>query len=167
MKFPKTWDRVKGVAGTAIGSDAVPPFDVPPNSTLDCMLATRVVSINGWPPHRVSVVCRRMDASPAAKPAAIPVDCYFYEENLACWIKVNTSAVTVLPVNDVPGGAQYQDGTPAFFDLISLLDFPNVRQNLDGASGGNLHLFFRATDPGALPNGTYRFAAGADLTTFP
>jgi hypothetical protein len=157
MKFPVQFQRFKPATGSEVllGSDSAPPNDEVPQNT-DNMLAVRGISINGWPPHRIAVVCRYKGAGPVAN---ITMDVFFWESGTGAWYPMEAAAKTVVP-----------NGIPTFFDIIVPTDFPNVKAgNPDAAPGtGNPIIALVPHDTGGVAaNGEYDFAACVDLTTSP
>lgn len=155
MQFAMMYIRNKPATATvtALGSDVVPPNDTPPGtaSPSDNILATRVTSINGWPPHRLAVVCRYKGAAPS--PVAINIAVYFYEGRTGAWFPLTAAPASITP-----------NGPILFFDIVVPTDTPNSLQNLQNMPG-NTEFAIIATDPGTASVGEYDIAAAVDLTT--
>ena len=154
MQFAMMFIRNKPATATvaALGSDAVPANDKAPGSSAptDNILATRVTSINGWPPHRLALVCRYKGAGPAG---VINVQVFFYEARTGAWYPLTAAPVSVTP-----------NGVPVFFDMVVPTDMPNTKVTLESMPG-NTEFAVIATDPGAAANGEYDIAVAVDLTT--
>jgi hypothetical protein len=147
MYFPTLFTRRVGGSGSVplLGSDSAPT--AAPSASMDNVLFTKFSNINGWPVHRVAVVC----TAPAA-PVAMPADLYMYEDRTQSWHKINASPVTITP------------GVVAFFDAVALLDMPNAQSNMAGVQTGSGAYALVVSNPGAEPSGTFTFAMGPDLT---
>lgn len=181
MRFPLTFTRSKPAAAgvsAALGSDSAPPSAAFPTSTKpnanqkvdggSCLLATRMKGNDGWPPHRIAVVCRYIGA--AAPPNPINVQAFFYEESTGQWYTA-AAAVSLQPASSADAQADTSGaaGGVAFFDCIVPVDYANVvASNMQSPNPGNGEFLIVATDPGGgapASNGTYVFAASVDQTT--
>ena len=149
MKFPRTFTRYVGTLpadGIAIGSDTTPTG--PLTSQPDNVLFSRFSNINGWPVHRIAVVY----SGPAGAPSVVARG-LMYEDSTGAWYQIGAD-VTMQP------------GRVSFFDIVALLEMPNVQANLDQATSGSVSFFLQVDAPvGGSSNGAYMFAMGPDLTT--
>lgn len=168
MRFPTTWTRYKGTVpagGIVLGTDAFPTNSDntyrKPNAKDDNTLASRIVSINGWPLSRIAVACIQSAASGAV---ALPISAYVWEDTLGFWIQLAGSTTTITPGISTTGSGVA--AVPVFFDVMSLIDFPHVGKDLNAVNPGSVDILFLVGDNSA-PSGSYIFVAGGELTTKP
>lgn len=152
MRFPAMFKRFKPASGTevALGSD-VPPT-LPPSSQPDNLLACRFSNVNGWPVHRIAVICKYVGTG---SPSPLTGDMYLFETQTQSWHRINKDTVDIVP------------GVVTFFDVVALLDMPNTLASLDAALAGSISSVLVVADPNNTANGEYDIAMGPDLTTFP
>lgn len=166
MRFPLTFKRKKpaGSGLAALGADTAPPNTPYPQDQKPipndpgggaALLATRMISVSGWPPHRIAVICRYIGAAGTPKP--INVQAYFFEDQTMGWFPLAAAVKSLQP-----------NGAPVFFDTIVPVEYANVQANQDNPNPGNINILIVASDPGgmdAADNGTYVFAVTVDQTT--
>lgn len=159
MRFPLSFQRQKGVAGSAIpaiGSDAAPTSTAvlqgtPPNAQQDNLLDCKLSDINGWPVQRIVVAW----SCTGANPVALNGDLYFWEELTARWYKINDAALSLKP-NQLFVFDTFAIATP----VINTAGLPTGK-----AQAGGMQVQLVVADPGAAVNGTYTFVLGPDTTT--
>jgi hypothetical protein len=165
MKFPTTFTRYIGTipaGGKQLGLDSL-LVDGNGNplkfvSGTDNYLASRMVSINGWPVNRICFAGK----TNAVAAVAGTVTVYTYEDNLGCWLPLPSSAGTTSPAytcgtNAAPSGFLY-------FDAMSLVDLPHVQSDLSAVQPGTGAYLCIVTAGSSPPNGTYQFVLGAEMT---
>jgi len=143
MQFPCSFTRYKGGGGTALGSDTIP--SIPPLSSQDNILFSRITDTNGWPAQRIAVTYLPPSGSYSLTGAL-----YFWEYHTG-WIQIGAST---------PIAA----GVATFFDVVSQLPATVAPNGNVLSGGGSLALCLVVTDPGAAPSGAHVFAVAADLT---
>jgi hypothetical protein len=160
MRFHVGFQRYKGTVPTgkiALGADTL-PSTAPNPKTMDNVLFCKFDNINGWPCHRVAVVCNQKSGT--ATSVALAGQMFIFETRTQAWHAVDASA-TAIPMNQV-----------VFFDVVALLTRPPMLssqvEGLDGAvETGSIEAMLLITDPNTTEDGEYDFAIGADLTTAP
>ncbi len=149
MKFPAMFTRLKPATTGQItlGDDAVPAAGTGP-TTQNNVLSYQFNNINGWPVHRIAVLYSGPSAAIALKS-----NLYFYDEATKDWHRINATVDQLLTPNVV-----------AWFDVVALAERAPTLSNA-GEVQGNLTVMLNV-QTGSTPDGTYKFAMGADLTTF-
>jgi hypothetical protein len=149
MKFPATFTRYVGTvpAGKiALGADTLPTGR--PEATMDNLLASRFNNVNGWPAHRIAVVYNGPESAPA-----LTATMYFYEDSTSAWYQIGAAGTLT-------------SGEVTFFDVIAIMEMPNVSADLANATPGSIAQILIVEAPGGTPpNGAYQFAMATDLTT--
>jgi hypothetical protein len=165
MRFPVTFTRYIGTipsGGKQLGNDVLlVDGNGNPIKNLagtDNFLASRMISMNGWPVNRIAFAGKYTGAGPAV-PGSVQI--YTFEDNLGCWLPLPCSS-GANPTYTC--GTNAAPSAPIYFDAISLVDLPHVQADLAQSSGGTgqyLIIVGAGTSP---PNGTYQFIVGAELT---
>jgi len=159
MRFPCKFSRFVGGGGAALGSDTLPTTRVSP-ATADNCLASRIVSINGWPLSRIALIGFTTAVSPVAGSAQL----YVFEDSLGVWVPLPCSA-GASPTYTC--GTASAPAAPIFFDAMSLIDLPHVQNDLTATSPGTTTFVLIMGAGTSPPNGRYDFALAPELTAKP
>jgi hypothetical protein len=147
MMFPARFKRyltAVPAGGIVLGTDVVPTGRAPAGT--DNQLSCRFSNINGWPVQRIAVTY----LGPAGA-SALTARMYFYEDGSAAWYQIGAQVTMT-------------SGTVSFFDVVALLDMPNVTANLAAATAGSVNQILIVDAVGST-SGMYQFAMGPDLTS--
>lgn len=170
MQFSKIFYRWKGGAQPAtgqpggpiaadnnsaqtLGADTVPAVNtnaMPNLRAMSNLVTTRFTSVNGWPGYRIAVLYKAPSGT-----LALNADLYMYEKNLDMWFRLNQTT----------GAGNLTPGVVAFFDCMSLMDFPHAQADLQGVGEGSFEGLLVVGDPGAAPAGLHSFAMAPELTS--
>lgn len=149
MRFPKVFYRYKGTAptgGITLGTDAAPTTTPPVGQ--DNIFTHRTHNVNGWPCHRIAMVCSYVGAGTA--PTTLPVTMYLWEDSTQAWHKI--AAVKNLTLGQI-----------AFFDTIGALDMSGISAEWANQMPGGEQIYVKVDDNSGA-DGQYIFALVADLT---
>jgi len=155
MRFPCSFKRyvtTVPAGGKVLGADAVPT--TAPTTSMDNVLFSRFANINGWPVHRVAILY----TGPVGA-LNLPAQPYMWDDATQAWHAIGAAA-TLKP------------NVVTFVDVVALLDLPHASSAEGGVlegppNSGSIAQALVISSGGADPGGTYTFAMGPDLTTFP
>jgi hypothetical protein len=150
MKFPKSFTRVVGGEGKALGSDEEPGAGTALLAA-DNVLVSRQFNSNAWPVQRV-VVAWYGPGEKRCEPMV--VQAYVYDHATDFWFATGAE-------KEVP------EGQMVTFDMPALIDTPNAGSGglIDGPQP--LEVAIVPHGGAKFPKGTYTFVVGADCSNSP